>query len=90
MTGPQIEQDEIYPMPSFPMLQVSDLAASGRWYQDVLGFRHIFTMPGPGGEASLIHLRWRKYADPLLVSDRDTPKVSRGVGISLHFPVQEG
>ncbi len=90
MTVSQTEQDEIYPMPSFPMLQVSDLAASGRWYQDALGFRHIFTMPGPGGEASLIHLRWRKYADLLLVSDREPPETPRGVGVSLHFSLQEG
>lgn len=90
MSAPQVAQDEIYPMPSFPMLQVSDLAASGRWYQDALGFRHIFTMPGPDGEDGLIHLRWRKYADLLLVPERERPESPRGLGVSLHFPLQEG
>ena len=33
--------EEIYPMPSFPMLIVRDLEASSNWYQDVLGFKHI-------------------------------------------------
>ena len=54
------EQPDIYPMPSFPILAVADVAASSRWYQEVLGFAHIFTMPGPGGVAGLAHLRWTK------------------------------
>ncbi len=37
--------EEIYPMPSFPTLMVSDLEASANFYQDVLGFKHSFTMP---------------------------------------------
>src|SRR4051812_44221104 len=60
--------EEIYPMPSFPMLNVSDLAASSRWYQEVLAFRHIFTIPGPGNAPLVVHLRWAKYADLLLTS----------------------
>ncbi len=38
--------EEIYPMPSFPVLIVSDLEASSKFYQEALGFKHIFTMPG--------------------------------------------
>ena len=45
--------EEIYPMPSFPTLIVSDLEASSKFYQDVLGFKHIFTMPGPVGSSLL-------------------------------------
>ena len=58
--------EEIYPMPAFPILNASDLAASARWYQEALGFRHVFTMRGPGGQPLLVHLRWVKYADVLL------------------------
>ena len=36
--------EEIYPMPSFPMLMVNDLDASAKFYQDVLGFKQIFTI----------------------------------------------
>ncbi|HLO32554.1 MAG TPA: VOC family protein [Anaerolineales bacterium] len=79
--------DEIYPMPSFPMLIVKDLDISSRWYQEVLGFKHIFTMPGPGGGAALVHLRWVKYADLLIARSRDGKEVSepKGSGVSLNF-----
>ena len=56
-------------MPSFPTLAAGDLVAASRWYQDVLGFQLVFEMPGPSGAPVLIHLRWAKYADLLLVSD---------------------
>jgi uncharacterized glyoxalase superfamily protein PhnB len=76
--------EEIYPMPAFPMLNVTDLAASARWYQEALGFRHIFTMSGPDGAPRLVHLRWVKYADVLLGS-RPVAPGPRGVGVGLHF-----
>ncbi len=78
---------EIYPMPSFPLLTVSDLQASSKWYQDVLGFEHIFTMPGPGGAPALVHLRWLKYADLLIAAPRPGQEITgpRGAGVSLNF-----
>ena len=78
--------EEIYPMPSFPLLIVSDLETSSKFYQDVLGFKHIFTMLGPGGPA-LIHLRWLKYADLLIALPRDGQEIPepRGTGVSLSF-----
>lgn len=77
----------IYPMPSFPTLIVRDLEASSKWYQDVLGFKHIFTMPGPGGQPALVHLRWVKYADLLIAKPRDGKDLTepKGVGVSLNF-----
>lgn len=75
--------EEIYPMPSFANVNVADLERSSRWYQKV-GFRHVFTMPGPGGGPGLVHLRWRKYADLLLTSRAGAPG-PRGVGIVLTF-----
>jgi uncharacterized glyoxalase superfamily protein PhnB len=78
------EQPEFYPMPSFPVLAVSDVQKSSAWYQEVLGFAHVFTMPGPGGTAALAHLRWAKYADLLL---RMSPPLEgkRGIGIALNY-----
>ena len=64
-------EEEIYPMPSFPMLIVKDLQASSDFYQNALGFKHIFSMPGPGGQPTLVHLRWVKYADLLIAGPRD-------------------
>ncbi len=89
MTAPP----EIYPMPSFPMLTVQDVAASAAWYQDVLGFTHVFTIPGPGGVPLVAHLRWAKYADVLLrrpLPGAGTVQGPRGLGITLSFAVFEG
>ena len=83
--------EEIYPMPSFPTLIVNDLDASSNFYQNVLGFKHIFTMPGPGGQPALVHLRWVKYADLLIAKPRDGKPLSgmKGIGVSLNFPMFE-
>ena len=85
-------QEEFYPMPSFATLSVGDLDASTRWYVDVLGFRLVFSMPGPNGAPTLSHLRWIKYADLLLVPEgaqaSSTP--DKGAGVRLSFLVSEG
>jgi uncharacterized glyoxalase superfamily protein PhnB len=81
--------EEIYPMPSFPTLIVQDLEVSSNFYQHALGFKHIFTMPGPGGQPALVHLRWSKYADLLMARPRDGKGFTepKGVGISLNFNI---
>ena len=73
------------------MLIVSDLEASAKFYQKALGFKHIFTMPGPGGKPALVHLRWLKYADLLISLPRDGQPIPepRGAGISLSFQMLE-
>src|SRR5512141_3025382 len=83
--------EEIYPMPSFPTLIVKDLETSSDFYQNALGFKHIFTMPGPGGQPSLVHLRWVKYADLLLTNSRDGRELEgpKGIGVSLNFNMLE-
>ena len=83
--------EEIYPMPSFPALIVKDVKASSNFYQSTLGFKHIFTMPGPDGQPSLVHLRWTKYADLLITRSRDGRELlePKGVGISLNFNMFE-
>ncbi len=92
-TFPQGERmsEEIYPMPLFPTLIVKDVEASSNFYQDVLDFRHIFTMPGHDGKPSLVHLRWVKYADVLLAKPRDGKEIlePKGVGISLNLNMLE-
>ncbi len=79
--------EEIYPMPFFVNLIVGDLDVSSRFYQETLGFKHIFTMPGPGDKPALVHLRWTKYADLLISLPRDGKPVPppRGGGVSLSF-----
>ena len=83
--------EEIYPMPMFPTLIVRDVEASSHFYQNALGFNHIFTMPGPDGQPSLAHLRWTKYADLLITKPQDGKELPepRGVGISLNFNMFE-
>ena len=82
-----LQEEEFYPMPAFPTLTVNDLMASTQWYQDVLGFRLVFTMPGPTGHPVLTHLRWAKYADLLLVPDNQQEPLPnpKGMGITLTF-----
>ena len=83
--------EEIYPMPIFPTLIVDDVEASSNFYQNALGFKHIFTMTGPDGKPSLVHLRWVKYADVLITRPHDSREITgpRGVGISLNFNMLE-
>ncbi len=79
------ELNDIYPMPAFPMLAVSDLAASAGWYQEVLGFHSVFTMAGPGDQPILAHLRWARYADLLLTGGGRSIAGAKGAGVTLNF-----
>ena len=75
---------EIYPMPAFAVIAATDLAASSRWYQDVLGFVDVFTMRGPDDRPLLAHLRWSKWGDVLLTQARTSVELP-GRGITLNF-----
>jgi len=82
--------EEIYPMPLFPTLMVDNVEVSANFYQSVIGFKHIFTMPGPDGKPSLVHLRWVKYADLLITRSRGGELTGpKGIGISLNFNMLE-
>ena len=85
------QSDEIYGMLSFVMLKVKDPAGSRKWYEGALGFRHIFSIPRPGGSPVLVHLRWTKYADLLLQlqSPRDMD-LAKGNGLTLNYSVTTG
>ena len=76
---------EIYPMPGFPVIVANDLAASARWYQDVLGFADVFTMRDAEGRPLLAHLRWSKWADVLITQARTPLDGPRGQGITINF-----
>jgi catechol 2,3-dioxygenase-like lactoylglutathione lyase family enzyme len=79
----------IYVMPFFATLTVSQLERSQRWYVDGLGFVVLATIPRPGGEPVLIHLRRWRYQDLLLVPARPAPQPlspsSAGPRIRLTF-----
>lgn len=77
--------DDFYPMPAFATLEVADVAASIRFYEAALGFRTVFTMPGPGGQPALVHLRAHRYADLLLRAG--APTAAKGVGLTLSYAV---
>lgn len=85
-------QPEIYPMPAFPTLEVRNLAASTRWYQEVINFQLIFEIPDAQGQTLLTHLRWAKYADLLLVPEQGKAPATgpKGVGVSFTFMLFEG
>ena len=78
--------EEIYPMPFFVILNVKDPAASQQWYEEALGFHHLFSMPAPAARPVLVHLRWAKYAD-LLLRRQMTPDQNavKGIGVTLNF-----
>ena len=68
--------DEIYPIPMYNSLGVSDITWSVERYQDALDFESIFEMP------IFLHLRCRKNADNLFVPseiDIELKRQDRGV-----------
>jgi catechol 2,3-dioxygenase-like lactoylglutathione lyase family enzyme len=81
--------EDYYPMPSFVTLSVENVSESSEWYESVLGFSVVFTMPGPGGVAVMSHLRLRKYADLLLVATRNPVPAPRGSGVQINFTLND-
>ncbi len=73
--------NEIYPMPAFVSLLVSDLVASGAWYKK-LGFVTLLTVPG-----MMWHVRWIKFADLLLYPAGSALASQPGPGVRLNFTV---
>jgi catechol 2,3-dioxygenase-like lactoylglutathione lyase family enzyme len=80
---------EIYPMPAFPTLIVTDVERSSRWYQDTLGFVDVFTMRRQDGTPLLAHLRWCRFGDVLLTTGQTPVEEPRGQGITLNFSAEE-
>ena len=80
---------EIYPMPSFVHLDVTDIGASMAFYE-ALGFAQVFSLPGPAGAPMMVHLRWAKYADLLLRPAMAPREAPAGLGIDLTYTVIDG
>ncbi len=76
---------EIYPIPLFPTLSVTDVAASLDWYTNRVGFVSAYSLPMPGGGLAMAHVRWRKYADLLLVPDSGPLDAAQSKGIGVAF-----
>ena len=51
---------EIYPMPMFAKIAVSDIESVAGWYGAALAFAVIFQAPGADGKPVLVHLRRKK------------------------------
>ena len=79
----QFNEHEIYPMPIFAKIAVTDVASVAAWYTKALGFKTIFATPPIDGQPSLVHLRRKKYQDILLV--RAQSDGSGSTSLSLNF-----
>ena len=68
---------EIYVMPAFATILVTDLDLARRWYA-AMGFVELAVLPGPGEGPSLVHLRRYRYQDLLLVPAPDGAPTGTG------------
>ena len=75
--------DDFYPMPMFVNLEVSNIDISAEWYQQALGFREVYRVPG------LIHLRRDRYQDVLLIPSESGGMDSPGKGIVIQLQAGE-
>lgn len=75
--------DDFYPMPMFVNLEVSNIDISAEWYQQALGFREVYRVPG------LIHLRRDRYQDVLLFPSESGGLDSPGKGIVIQLQAGE-
>ena len=86
-TSPGISR-AIYGMPMFATLAARDIGATVAWYTGGLDFIELFTVPGPGGEPVLVHLRRWQFQD-LLVRPARGP-LTPGNGCVLNFAAVYG
>jgi uncharacterized glyoxalase superfamily protein PhnB len=78
---------DIYPMPAFVTLEVPDVVRTVDWYVNALDFIALFTMPGPDGGPSLVHLRRWRYQDILVRPGQSGP--GSGSTLSITALVEE-
>jgi catechol 2,3-dioxygenase-like lactoylglutathione lyase family enzyme len=75
--------EDFYPMPMFVNLEVSNLDLSAEWYQQALGFRVVYRVPG------LVHLRRDRYQDVLLFPSESGGMDSPGKGVVIQLQAGE-
>ena len=75
--------EDFYPMPMFVNLEVSNLDLSAEWYQQALGFRVVYRVPG------LVHLRRDRYQDVLLFPSESGGIDSPGKGVVIQLQAGE-
>ncbi len=67
-----------YSMPMLVRLVVSDVEATRRWYQNVVGFETVFDIPG-----TMAHLRGSRYQDVVITKGERPEKPGEGVILSF-------
>ena len=75
--------EDFYPMPMFVNLEVLNLDISAEWYQQALGFREVYRVPG------LVHLRRDRYQDVLLIPSASGGFDSPGKGVVIQLQAGE-
>src|SRR5262245_45672455 len=80
-------EGEFYPMPLFARLSVRDVARSAAWYEEALGFRSVYAMPGADGRQVMNHIRRERYQDLVLIAGAPDAANSehRGIVLNLAF-----
>jgi len=81
--------EDIYPMPMFAQLQVTDLERSAHWYTEAAGFHTIFASRDPDGKLQMLHIRRARYQDLMLVPSRQQDVPLAGAGVALYFQFWE-
>lgn len=79
---------DIYGMPAFVSLDVSDVRAAASWFTGALDFIELFAMP-PGDQPVLIHLRRWRYQDILVRQSAGAAGVGDGVQLSIAASFEE-
>lgn len=90
-TSPELETGitrDIYGMPAFVSLDVSDVRAAAAWFTGALDFIELFAMP-PGDQPTLLHLRRWRYQDVLLRQSPQAAQVGRGLQLSFAATYEE-
>lgn len=82
-------QFEIYPMPMFATLAVSDVSALRNWYVRALGFAVVFQTPAVNGQPQLVHLRRKKYQDLLLVYKAEQASAPSPTNLTISFQTED-
>lgn len=85
----EFQGHEIYPMPMFATISVTDVSAVADWYVRALGFAVVFAAPPAGGQPMMVHLRRRKYQDILVVPARGEQASGASAGLTLSFATDD-